>query len=260
MAQRISRAKAAIRSDPEPFALPPADRYARRLRSVLHVLYLMFNEGHTARYGADVDRPDLASEAIRLTRMVHDRRPDEPEVVGLLALLLLTEARRPARIGPRGELVPLDQQDRSRWDRDLIREGVALITGVLRAHRTGPYQLQAAIAAVHDQARTYADTDWRQVASLYDALARIAPNGLVTVNRAVAVAMVDGPDAGLGVLTTVAGELGSHHRYHAVHAHLLELAGRPAEALAAYDAALRFVTNARERDHLQLRRARLRSS
>ena len=260
MAQRVSRAKATIRAAPEPFGLPPADAYARRLRSVLHVLYLMFNEGHTAAHGAEVGRPDLAVEAIRLTRMVHGLRPDDPEVAGLLALLLLTEARRPARIGPRGELVPLDEQDRRRWDHALIREGVALVTGALRAHRTGPYQLQAAIAAVHDQAPTYADTNWAEIASLYAALDRVAPNALVTVNRAVAVAMVDGPDAGLQVLATVGDRLESHHRYHAVRAHLLELSQRPAEALTAYDDALRLVTNTRERDHLQLQRARLRSA
>ena len=260
MAQRISRAKAAIRAAPEPFALPAADRYARRLRSVLHVLYLMFNEGHTATQGDEIGRPDLAVEAVRLARMVHELRPDEPEVAGLLALLVLTEARRAARVGPSGELVLLDEQDRRRWDHALIREGVALITDALRAHRAGPYQLQAAIAAVHDQAPTYADTNWAEIESLSGALERMAPNALVTVNRAVAIAMVEGPAAGLDVLATVGETLAGHHRYHAVRAHLLELAGRPADAVAAYDQALRLVANARERDHLQLRRARLRTS
>lgn len=260
MAQRISRAKATIRAAPEPFALPTADAYDRRLRSVLHVLYLMFNEGHVATRGAELGRPDLAVEAIRLTRMAHALRPDDAEIAGLLGLLLLTEARRPARTGPHGELIPLDEQDRSRWDHALIREGVALVTAALRRHRTGPYLLQAAIAAVHDQASNYADTNWAEIASLYGALERVAPNPLVTVNRAVAIAMVDGHDAGLEMLATVDDRLKGHHRYHAVRAHLLELAERPTEAVAAYDDALRLVTNTRERDHLQLRRARLRSA
>ena len=260
MAQRISRAKATIRAAPEPFALPAADAYDRRLRSVLHVLYLMFNEGHVATRGAELSRPDLAVEAIRLTRMAYALRPDEPEIAGLLGLLLLTEARRPARTGPHGELIPLDEQERSRWDHALIRESVALVTAALRRQRTGPYQLQAAIAAVHDQASNYADTNWAEIASLYEALERVAPNPLVTVNRAVAIAMVDGHDAGLEVLAMVDDRLESHHRYHAVRAHLLELAERPTEAVAAYDDALRLVTNTRERDHLQLCRARLRSA
>jgi RNA polymerase sigma factor (sigma-70 family) len=258
MAQRISRAKATIRAAPEPFALPTAHAYDRRLRSVLHVLYLMFNEGHVATRGAELGRPDLAVEAIRLTRMAHTLRPDEPEIAGLLGLLLLTEARRPARTGPHGELIPLDEQDR--WDHALIREGVALVTAALRRHRTGRYQLQAAIAAVHDQASNYPDTNWAEITSLYGALEHVAPNPLVTVNRAIAIAMVNGHDAGLNVLAIVDDRLESHHRYHAVRAHLLELAERPTEALAAYDDALRLVTNTRERDHLQLRRARLRSA
>jgi predicted RNA polymerase sigma factor len=174
--------------------------------------------------------------------------------------MLLTEARRPARTGPHGELIPLDEQDRSRWDRALIREGVALVTAALRSHQTGAYALQAAIAAVHDQASNYADTNWAEIASLYGTLERVAPNALVTVNRAVAIAMVNGHDAGLEVLAMVGDRLEGHHRYHAVRAHLLELAERPTEALAAYDDALRLVTNTRERDHLQLRRARLRSA
>jgi RNA polymerase sigma factor (sigma-70 family) len=260
MAQRISRAKATIRAAAEPFTLPTADAYDRRLRSVLHVLYLMFNEGHVATRGAELGRPDLTVEAIRLTRMAHDLRSDDPEISGLFALMLLTEARRPARTGPHGELIPLDEQDRSRWDNALIREGVALVTAALRMHRTGPYLLQAAIAAVHDQATNYADTNWAEIAALYGVLERVAPNALVTVNRAVAVAMVNGHDAGLDVLAMVGDKLEDNHRYHAVRAHLLELADRPTEALAAYDDALRLVTNTRERDHLLVRRARLRSA
>jgi RNA polymerase sigma factor (sigma-70 family) len=258
MAQRISRAKATIRASSEPFGLPSGDAYVQRLRSVLHVIYLMFNEGHTASSGTELGRPDLAAEAIRLARMVADVRPDDPEVTGLLALLVLTEARRPARTGPHGELVPLAQQDRSRWDRSLVREGVELITAALRQHRTGPYQLQAAIAAVHDQAPTYADTSWADVLALYDALAQIAPSPIVAVNRAIAVAMVHGPDAGHVVLDTVAEPLDGLHRYHAVRAHLLELAGRVEEARHEYDLAIERVTNLRERTHLQARRAGLR--
>jgi RNA polymerase sigma factor (sigma-70 family) len=257
MAQRISRSKATIRASPEPFTLPDGDAYTSRLRSVLHVLYLMFNEGHTASSGSELGRPDLAADAIRLARLVHEARPNDTEISGLLALLLLTEARRAARTGPSGELVPLDEQDRSRWDRTLIREGVQLITAALGQHRPGPYQLQAAIAAVHDQAATYADTNWPEVAPLYGALAQLAPSPIVAINHAIAVAMVDGEHAGLAVLDAVGGELAEHHRYHAARACLLERAGHIADALEAYDLALRRVTNARERDHLQIRRARI---
>jgi predicted RNA polymerase sigma factor len=257
MAQRISRAKATIRASPEPFALPDGDGYTRRLRSVLHVLYLLFNEGHTASSGTELGRPDLAAEAIRLTRLVHDARDDDPEITGLLALLLLTDARRAARTGPNGELVPLDEQDRSRWDRALVREGVQLITPALSQHRPGPYQLQAAIAAVHDQAATYADTNWSEVASLYGALARLAPSPIVAVNHAIAVGMVDGETAGLAMLDTLGGALAEYHRYHAARAFLLERAGHTSDALGAYDLALQHVTNTRERDHLQIRRARI---
>jgi RNA polymerase sigma factor (sigma-70 family) len=257
MAQRISRAKATIRASPEPFALPDGDAYTRRLRSVLHVLYLIFNEGHTASSGTELGRPDLAAEAIRLTRLLHDARDDDPEITGLLALLLLTDARRAARTGPNGELVPLDEQDRSRWDRALVREGVQLITPALSQHRPGPYQLQAAIAAVHDQAATYADTNWSEVASLYGALARLAPSPIVAVNHAIAVGMVDGETAGLAMLDTLGGALAEYHRYHAARAFLLERAGHTSDALGAYDLALQHVTNTRERDHLQIRRARI---
>jgi predicted RNA polymerase sigma factor len=259
MAQRISRAKATIRSSPEPFALPGPDAYPERLRSVLHVLYLMFNEAHTASAGSELGRPDLAAEAIRIARMVRDARPDDPEVAGLLALMLLTDARRDARTGPEGELIPLAEQDRQRWDRTTIREGVALITSALRRHRPGEYQLQAAIAAVHDQAPSYDDTNWDEILALYNVLDRISTNPIITLNRAVATTMIAGPDAGLEILDGVADALPDHHRYHAVRAHLLERAERTADALAEYDLAIRRVTNLRERTYLQLRAAALRS-
>jgi RNA polymerase sigma factor (sigma-70 family) len=257
MGQRISRAKATIASSPEPFRLPTDETYARRLRTVLHVLYLMFNEGHAASRGEELGRPDLVAEAIRLVRMVHEARPDDPEVGGLLALLLLTEARRPARTGPRGAFVPLAEQNRMLWDRSLIREGIEVVTRSLGQHRPGPYQLQAAIAAVHDQAPTYERTNWEQVVRLYEALESVAPSPVVTVNRAVAVGMRRGPDAGLEVLVGAADALDGHHRYHAVRAHLLELDGRTEEAMREYDAAIQRVTNERERTHLRLRRAQM---
>jgi RNA polymerase sigma factor (sigma-70 family) len=258
MAQRISRAKATIKASSEPFGLPGGDAYRKRLRSVLHVLYLIFNEGHTASGGSELGRPDLAAEAIRVTRLVHEGRPEDPEITGLLALMVLTDARRAARTGPRGQLVPLADQDRGRWDRAMIREGIELATAALRRHRPGPYQLQAAIAAVHAQAGSYDDTDWSQVLALYNALERRSTNPIVTVNRAVATAMAGGPAAGLEVLDTVSIALGDHHRYHAVRAHLLEQAGRIEEALAAYGDAVRRVTNVRERTYLQSRAASIR--
>jgi predicted RNA polymerase sigma factor len=256
MAQRISRAKATIAASPEPFRLPAGDAYETRLRSVLHVLYLMFNEGHTASRGDELGRPDLAAEAVRLTRMMREARPDDMEIAGLLALLLLTEARRAARTGPNGEFVPLADQDRTRWDRAMVREGVHLITAALREHRTGPYQLQAAIAAVHDQAAEYEETNWTELLALYDALERLAPSPVVTINRAVATAMVRGPAAGLAVLDTLDG-LHDHHRYHAVRAHLFEQAGRVDDARTEYDLAIQRATNLRERAYLQVRRAAL---
>ena len=191
--------------------------------------------------------------------MVRDARPDDPEVAGLLALMLLTDARRDARTGPEGELIPLAEQDRQRWDRTTIREGVALITSALRRHRPGEYQLQAAIAAVHDQAPSYDDTNWDEILALYNVLDRISTNPIITLNRAVATTMIAGPDAGLEILDGVADALPDHHRYHAVRAHLLERAERTADALAEYDLAIRRVTNLRERTYLQLRAAALRS-
>jgi predicted RNA polymerase sigma factor len=260
MAQRISRAKATIRASDAPFTLPPASERAERLAVVLHVLYLVFNEGYTASSGPDLQRTDLTAEAIRLARDLHRLLPDDAEVTGLLALMLLVDARRPARTQADGSLVPLAEQDRSLWDRVAIAEGVALISDSL-AHGTalGPYQLQAAIAAVHDEAPTAADTDWPQIRSLYDLLARVAPNPMVSLNRAVAVAMVDGPEAGLARLDELADDdrIASGHRLEAVRGHLLEMAGSPAAARASYLAAARKTTSTPERRYLESRAARI---
>jgi RNA polymerase sigma factor (sigma-70 family) len=257
MAQRISRAKAVVKASGEPFALPPPGQQAARLRSVLHVLYLLFNEGYASSSGPDLARADLSGEAIRLARVLRASLPGNPEVTGLLALMLLTDARRPARTGDRGELIPLAEQQRSRWDRDLIAEGVALITGALRQGQAGEYQLQAAIAAVHDQAASHASTDWAKILSLYTVLERMTGNPMVTLNRAVAAAMVHGPQAGLAMLDGLAGRLGEHHRFHAVRAHLLELAGDTEAARAEFAAAAARATNVRERDYLTTQAARL---
>lgn len=258
MAQRIHRAKATIRASAEPFRLPTGDAYATRLRTVLHVLYLIYNEGYTASSGPELDRPDLAQEAMRLTRLAHTARPDDPEISALLALMLLTEARRPARTGPLGELVPLRDQDRRQWDRSLIREGLHLISSALHQRRLGAFQIQAAIAALHAEAASHLTTDWSRIVALYDLLERTSRNPLVTVNRAVAVAMAESADDGLQVLDTVAVALHGHHRFHSVRAHLLEDAGRPDEAAAEYDLAIRHVTNQRERTYLHSRAAALR--
>ncbi|HEV7685909.1 MAG TPA: DUF6596 domain-containing protein, partial [Acidimicrobiia bacterium] len=200
MAQRISRAKARVQASAEPFTLPGAEERPERLRSVLHVLYLLFNEGYATSGGPDLARTDLSGEAIRLARGVRAALPDDPEVTGLLALMLLTDARRPARTGPDGELIPLAEQDRSRWDRPLLTEGVALITTALRQGSLGEYQIQAAIAAVHDQAGSHAATNWSEIVALYGRLEQMTGNPMVTLNRAVAVAMADGPAAGLALL------------------------------------------------------------
>jgi len=256
MAQRISRAKAKLRQAGEPFALPPGTA-AGRLPSVLHVLYLIFNEGYAASGGPDLARADLSGEAIRLARGVHAARPADAEITGLLALMLLTEARRPARTGPGGELVPLAEQDRARWDRGLITEGLTLLTGALRRGEPGEYQVQAAIAAVHDQAASYAGTDWPAILALYDRLAAMTGNPMVALNRAVATAMAHGPQAGLALLDGVAGRLGDHHRLHSVRAHLLEQAGDTGSAIAEFGAAAARTTNLRERDYLRAKAARL---
>jgi RNA polymerase sigma factor (sigma-70 family) len=259
MAQRISRAKAAIKASDESFNLPAPDERAERVRSVLHVLYLMFNEGYASSSGSDLARVDLSSEAIRLARLVRDGVPDDSEVEGLLALMLLTDARRPARTTADGELVPLAEQDRSLWDRAAISEGVALITGALRRGQMGEYQAQAAIAAVHDQAARYADTDWRQILALYNVLEKMTGNPMVSLNRAVAIAMVDGPDAGLALLDRVADRLDDHHRVHSVRAHLLELRGDPDAAIAEFRVAASRATNLREQQYLATQAARLAS-
>jgi RNA polymerase sigma factor (sigma-70 family) len=259
MAQRISRAKQRIKATGIPFRLPPEQERSDRLAVVLQVLYLIFNEGYTTTAGPHLHRAELTGEAIRLTRAVHRLLPADGEVAGLLALMLLTDARRPARTRPDGALVPLAEQDRDRWDRASIREGVALITDTLRRAPVGPYQLQAAIAAVHDEAARAEDTDWPQVLALYQLLERLAPNPMVTLNHAVALAMVRGPEAGLELLATLDGDerLAGHHRLDAVRAHLLEMAGDLAAARAGYQLAARRTTSLPERRYLQGRAARL---
>ena len=259
MGQRISRAKATLKAAGEPFRLPGPDQQAGRLRCVLHVLYLLFNEGYTTSSGPDLARADMSGEAIRLARMLRASLPGDPEVTGLLALMLLTEARRPARTGPGGELIPLAEQQRGRWDRSLITEGLTLLTGALR-HGPGPageYQLQAAIAAVHDQAARPADTDWAEIQALYRVLERMTGNPMVTLNRAAAAAMADGPAAGLAILDTVAGQLGEHHRYLSVRAHLLEQAGDQAGARAGFQAAAARAGNVREQQYLMTKAAQV---
>jgi RNA polymerase sigma factor (sigma-70 family) len=257
MAQRISRAKQSIKASGTGFDPPPEAERAERLRVVLHVLYLIFNEGYTASSGPDLQRVELTREAIRLARELSRLLPEDGEVAGLLALMLLTDARRPARTGPGGTLVPLAEQDRGRWDRPAIEEGVALVTGALSRTMLGPYQLQAAIAAVHAEAPAAEATDWRQIAALYELLERVAPNPMVTLNRAVAVAMVHGPRAGLELLATLDERLAGHHRLDAVRAHLLELAGDEDAARTAYRSAARRTTSLPERRYLEARAARL---
>jgi predicted RNA polymerase sigma factor len=259
MAQRISRAKQTLKASGEPFRMPGAENRPGRLDAVLRVLYLMFTEGHTSTSGTDLHRPDLAREAIRLTRLLHGVLPGDPEVTGLLALMLLTVARSPARSGPDGALIPLAEQDRSRWDGREIAEGVDLLTGALRAGRVGPYQLQAAIAAVHDEAPTAADTDWPQILALYSVLARISDSPVVELNRAVAVAMVHGTAAGLDTVRSLESDprLAERHRLHAVRAHLMQQAGDGVGAAAEYRVAAELCANQAERDYLRLRAARL---
>ncbi|MGS2615517.1 RNA polymerase sigma factor [Micromonospora sp. LZ34] len=259
MSQRIRRAKQRVEAAGARFAMPSAAERGERLRTVLQVLYLIFNEGYTASSGPDLHRADLTSEAIRLTRTVHRLLPDDGEVAGLLALMLLTDAHRAARTGPDGELVPLAEQDRSRWDRAAIEEGIGLVTAALTWSPPGPYQVQAAIAAVHAEAPSAERTDWPQILALYRLLARLAPNPMITLNQAVAVAMVDGPRAGLALLAPLDSDerTAGHHRLAAVRAHLLELAGEPAAAREAYLAAARATTSRPEQRYLELRAARL---
>jgi RNA polymerase sigma factor (sigma-70 family) len=262
MAQRISRAKQRIRSAGAHFELPPEPERGGRLRVVMHVLYLIFNEGHTANSGPALRRADLTAEAIRLARLLHRLSPGDGEVVGLLALMLLTDARRAARIDADGWLVPLAEQRRDLWDIAQIREGMTLLARTLGSGRAGPYQLQAAIAAVHDEARTAEATDWPQILALYDILEKVSPGPVVTLNRAVAVAMVHGPRAGLALLGTLEDEdrLAHTHRLEAVRAHLLELAGDRAAAIGAYQRAAGMTASTPEQRYLRLRAGRLASS
>jgi RNA polymerase sigma factor (sigma-70 family) len=259
MGQRISRAKQQIKASGVAFGLPEGGDWPRRLDAVLHVLYLIFNEGHTSSEGPDLQRVELSREAIRLARAVHRLLPDDREVAGLLALLLLTDARSAARTGPAGELIPLAEQDRSRWDRPAIAEGVALVTGAIARGPVGPYQVQAAIAAVHDEAPSTEQTDWPQILALYGVLERLSPSPVVSLNRAVAVAMVHGPAAGLDLLAALEPDqrLAGQHRLYAVRAHLLELAGDRPAAIDSYRAAANRTTSLPERHYLLLRAGRL---
>jgi RNA polymerase sigma factor (sigma-70 family) len=259
MAQRISRAKQRIKASGVRFQMPGDRERAERLSAVLHVLYLIFNEGYSSSIGPDLQRSDLSNEAIRLTRAVHHLLPDDGEVAGLLALMLLTDARRPARTGPDGELIPLAEQDRTVWDRAAISEGVALITGTLSRGSIGAYQLQAAISAVHDEAARAEDTDWPQILALYGLLERMSDNPMVTLNHAIAAAMVHGPAAGLTLLKTLDRDerLAGHYRLDAVRAHLLERAGDYPNAIAHYRAAAGRTTSIPEQRYLLTRAARL---
>ena len=259
VAQRISRAKQRIKASGARFQLPPPEELTDRVTAVLHVLYLIFNEGYTASSGPVLHRVDLTSEAIRLTRQLRARRMADGEVAGLLALMLLVDARRPARTRPDGALIPLDEQDRGRWDAGAIAEGIALISATLQTAAIGPYQLQAAIAAVHDEAPQANETDWRQILGLYELLETVAPGPMVTLSRIVAVAMVYGPSAGLDRLTAAECDpaLAGHHRVDAVRAHLLELAGDRAAARESYRIAAQRTLNAPERRYLESRAAAL---
>jgi RNA polymerase sigma factor (sigma-70 family) len=259
MAQRISRAKQTIKSSGIPFQLPTAEERAQRQRAVLHVLYLIFNEGYTSSGGADLRRADLSMEAIRLVRIVHSLQPHDPEVAGLLVLMLLTDARRLARTNEAGELVSLMQQDRSRWDAQQIAEGIALLSRTLPQGAVGPYQLQAAIAAVHDEAAKAEDTDWPQILALYELLKRMSDNPMVSLNYAIAAAMVNGPTKGLELVDALEADtrLADHHRLDAVRAHLLELAGDHMAAIRHYRAAAGKTGNLPERNYLLTQAARL---
>ena len=253
MSQRITRAKLRLTEVGAHFSMPDTDEWPARLAAVLHVLYLVFNEGYTSTSGPDLTHPELTDEAIRLTREMHRMLPDDGEVTGLLALMLLTEARRTARTAPDGALVPLAEQDRTRWNPEQIAEGVALVSDALTRTRLGPYQLQAAIAAIHDEATDPGSTDWAQILALYELLESLAPNPMVTLNRAIALAEVRGPRAGLRVLAQLddARALVGHHRLLAVRAHLLEMDGQVAEAREAYLGAARRATSGPEKRYLE---------
>ncbi len=255
LAQRLVRAKRKLRDNHAPYRVPAAAELPDRLRSVLGAIYLVYNEGHTATSGDELGRVDLAAEAIRLGRLLADLMPDEPEAVGLLALMVLTEARRPARTAADGSIVRLSEQDRSQWNGELIREGHALVRACLRRSRPGPFQIQAAIAAVHADAPTADATDWSQIVALYDQLAALRPDPVVALNRAVALAERDGPRAGLAALASVDRDaLTGYQPYHAARADLLARDGRVDDALAAYDRAIALTTNAAERRFLEHRR------
>ena len=259
MAQRISRAKQTIKASRIPFSMPSDAERADRLSAVLHVLYLIFSEGYASSSGPQLHRTDLSNEAIRLTRALHALLPNDGEVTGLLALMLLTDARRAARTGPEGELIPLDEQDRSLWDRTLIDEGIALIEQALPRGSVGSYQLQAAIAAVHDEAERAEDTDWMQIVALYDVLQALSDNPMVSLNRAIAAAMVHGPATGLELLAALDTDarLRGHYRLDAVRAHLYEKLGQHEEAIAHYRAAAGRTASTPERDYLLTKAARL---
>jgi RNA polymerase sigma factor (sigma-70 family) len=257
MGRRIARAKQTVAAAEEPFGLPAPIERAERLRAALGVLYLIFNEGYAASEGPDLARIELSAEAIRLTRIARLALPGEPEVGGLLALMLLTDARRAARTDVRGELVPLDQQDRSLWDVAAIAEGNRVVGEAIAAGAVGPYQLQAAIAAAHDRAWRAEDTDWAEILVLYGLLEKVAPGPMVALNRAVAMAMDEGPEAGLELLAEVEPRLEGHHRVHAVRAHLVELAGDGAGAHAEYSRAAELTASLPEQRYLTRRAARL---
>jgi RNA polymerase sigma factor (sigma-70 family) len=259
MTRRITRAKQSITAAGTPFALPTGAERAERLAAVLHVLYLIFNEGYAATAGPDLYRSELSAEAIRLARMVRRILPDDGEVAGLLALMLLTDARRPARTDPSGELISMAEQDRSLWQRDLIAEGVALVSEALPRGAAGPYQLQAAIAAVHDEAPTADETDWPQIAALYEVLMRLSDNPMVALNHAVAVAMSQHPKAGLALLDGLRADprIAADHRFHAVEAHLLEMSGDLGAARAAYELAASKAHSLPQQRYLTRRATRL---
>jgi RNA polymerase sigma factor (sigma-70 family) len=259
MAQRISRAKQSIKASGVPFRLLPPQERAERLPAVLHVLYLIFNEGYASSIGAHLQRLDLAREAIRLTRCAKALLPDDAEVAGLLALMLLTDARRAARTGPDEELIPLNKQDRALWERAEISEGIELLTAALSKGSVGLYQLQAAVAAVHDEAARAEDTDWPQILALYELLKRVSPSPMVTLNHAIATAMVHGPSKGLELLKTLDsdGRLAAHHRLDAVRAHLLEMLGDHESAVKHYRTAAGRTTSIPERSYLMAQAARL---
>ncbi len=257
MAQRISRAKQSIKASPEPFRMPAEDEQAERLRSVLRVVYLIFNEGYLSSGDTELARAELAAEAIRLARIAQLALPENPEVAGLLALILLTDSRRAARTDGSGELIPLEAQDRALWDQGQIEEGIALLSAAVARGAVGEYQLQAAIAAEHARAARPEDTDWREILGLYGLLERVTGNPMVTLNRAIAAAMVDGPEAGLALLATLDEQLEDHHRLHATRAHLLEMSGQTGAAISEYRRAADRTNSLPERHYLTKQAARL---